>query len=274
MRLRYVLLAVLAQPPLPPTPAPAPPPEPPPKPVFTYEGKPIVLNVPCGTAEMEQFGLACSAEEPCPLYLELSSVETVLNRIFVAGNLHTESATILGLLLVSEDEGRTWTDATPRMRGAALGEMQFVDLATGYVAGHMAGPLLRDPFFLKTKDGGKTWEKYSVFEESAIGIIESFRFETAAAGEMVINRMQAGTKTGRWQRYETMTGAGTWMLREVSPKPLTLRRSKGASSGDAWRLRADGTIKAYRVEHREGTQWQTVASFAVRAGVCKPDVEN
>ena len=262
-------LALLWQSPVPPAPAPAAPPvaPAPEKPVFTSQGKPIVLNAPCGSAEMELFGLDCHADEPCPLFLDLTSVDAAGSRIFLAGNLHTESATIFGLLLVSEDDGRRWTDATARLSGAALDALQFVDFQNGYVSGHAAGALLKDPFFLKTRDGGKTWEKLDVFDESAVGIIENFWFESATQGAMVVDRMQAGTKAGRWQRYETMTGAGTWMLREVTPRAPVVKRGKN----ELWRLRTDGPARAYRVEKRDGAQWKTVASFAIHSGHCKPD---
>ena len=52
-------------------------PPPPPTPVFAYEGKPIALPYQCSLEDIRWSGLTCSEDEPCPIYLELSSVEAV-----------------------------------------------------------------------------------------------------------------------------------------------------------------------------------------------------
>src|SRR5580692_2363441 len=80
----------------------------------------VPLEYACPPEELEAFGLACSAEDPCPVFLELSSVEAVGAKLFVAGNLHTPSTTLYSVLLASEDGGKTWTEPVARMRAAAL----------------------------------------------------------------------------------------------------------------------------------------------------------
>ena len=50
---------------------------------------------------MEWAGMSCSDEEPCPVYLELAAVESVGNRIFLAGNIHSNAVTLYSLLLAS-----------------------------------------------------------------------------------------------------------------------------------------------------------------------------
>lgn len=266
-----LLLLLWTQPPVPPTPEPAPAPAAPAKPIFRNEGKPIFLDAKCGATDIEDAGLDCTADDPCPLYLDLTSIDTVMLKIFVTGNVHTGSATLAGLLLVSEDGGRTWSDATPRLPGATLEQLQFAGFETGFASGHQTGALLKDPFFLKTRDGGRTWEKMPVFDETTIGIIDSFWFDTSVAGVMVVDRQQAGTRSGRYHKYETFTGGTSWLLKEVSPKPIATRRPKGTSANEAWRLRPDGVIKAIRVEKRDGSQWRTVASFLIQAGACRPE---
>ena len=64
----------------------------------------------CTAADMDAFGFTCTSEEPCPVYMELVSVEALGGRLFVTGNLHADSATMYGLLLLSEDGGKTWTE--------------------------------------------------------------------------------------------------------------------------------------------------------------------
>jgi len=53
--------------------------------------------------------LTCSEDEPCDVFLELASVEGVGSTIFAAGNLHTVTTTLYGVLLASGDGGKTWT---------------------------------------------------------------------------------------------------------------------------------------------------------------------
>ena len=53
-------------------------PTPPPAPVFVYEGKPITLPYQCSLEDIRWSGLTCSEDEPCSIYLELSSAEAVI----------------------------------------------------------------------------------------------------------------------------------------------------------------------------------------------------
>ena len=53
----------------------------------------------CPLADIEQFGLNCSEQEPCQVMLELTSADAAGNRILVTGNLHTREATLFSLLL-------------------------------------------------------------------------------------------------------------------------------------------------------------------------------
>jgi hypothetical protein len=108
----------------------------------------------CPPEDIEQFGLNCSEDEPCTVLLELASAEAVGNRIIVTGNLHTRNATLLSLLLVSDDGGVTWTEPVIRMRNAAFEQIEFWDAQTGWVSGESINPLARNPFLLLTTDRG------------------------------------------------------------------------------------------------------------------------
>src|SRR5580692_1769122 len=65
--------------------APAPPPAPP---KFQNDGKPITLPFQCTAEDIRWAGMACTEDEPCPIYLELSAAEGVGDHIFTAGNIH------------------------------------------------------------------------------------------------------------------------------------------------------------------------------------------
>ena len=74
-------------------------------------GKPMRVPFECTEADTQAASLSCSEEEPCPVFLELSSVEAAGNKIFLAGNLHTSTTTLYSVLLATEDGGKTWTRA-------------------------------------------------------------------------------------------------------------------------------------------------------------------
>lgn len=227
------------------------------------------LDLVCGAPEIDKFGLTCSPEEPCPVFLELAAVGAAGEKIFASGNLHTATTTIASVLLASEDGGKTWSEPHERVPGASLDQMQFFDLETGWVAGQMAGALPRDPFFLITTNGGKTWDRRPVFEDTRVGAIDQFAFESRTTGQMTVDRTQAGENGNRYELYESMTGGSSWTMREVSTKPIVLKRSRPVGGG-TWRAKADGPSKSFRIERRGTSQWTTVASFLIAAGECRP----
>jgi hypothetical protein len=251
-----------------PKPAPEQPEGPPPKPVLAYAGKPLAVPVACSEEDIEGFGLTCTPEVPCEVYLELSAAEPLGNKLFLSGNLHTSSSTLWSILLASEDGGRTWTEAHERIRSAGLEQIQFVDFENGWIGGQTLVALPRNPFFLRTTDGGKSWRQIAVSSEPRVGAIEQFNFENKTTGSLLIDRTQSGESGGRHEYYETSTGGDSWMVREISPQPLKLKRPRVPTEG--WRVRADGVSKSFRVEKRAGAKWDTVAAFLIRAGECRP----
>jgi hypothetical protein len=250
-----------------PAPAPAPPPEPPP--VLVNQGKPMHLSASCGDAEIVEFGMVCREDDPCPVFLEISSVEAVGNKLFLAGNVHVQSATLWSVLLASEDMGKTWTEPAPRIRGAALDLLRFVDFENGWVAGQISSSLPKDPFVLKTSDGGKSWKRFNLFEETAYGAIESLWFESKTQGSLNLN--MRGGPGARYQRLETTNGGESWAMKQSSPKPLPPLRPRVPGNGDLeWRAQPDAKSKSYRIEQKQSAKWSVVASFELNAGVCKP----
>ena len=229
----------------------------------------VKLTADCADADIAEHGLVCDEDEPCPIQLELAGVEPVGSKLFIAGDFHAGPATLASLLLVSEDQGVSWTEASSRQKGVALYQVQFVDFATGWVAGHHAGALPRDPFLLRTSDGGKTWKKLPVFGDSAVGVVEQFWFDSKDLGTLIAQRRGARA-AGRYLKFETRNGGDTWMLRESGEDPIEGKRPRGATSSADWRIRADNRTKTLRVEKRESGKWTGVSSFALDAGACKP----
>src|SRR6266702_4851639 len=69
-------------------------------------GKTMAPKFQCTEEDIQSFGLGCTEEEPCPIYLELSAFEPVGNQLFVAGNIHSDSNTLYSVLLASSDGGK------------------------------------------------------------------------------------------------------------------------------------------------------------------------
>lgn len=236
--------------------------------LLVYEGKPLRVPVSCSEEDIQGLGLSCSAESPCPVYLELSGLEVLAGRMILAGNIHTGAATLSSIVLASGDGGKTWTESHPRIRQAALDQMQFFDLANGWIGGQVIAALPRDPFFLVTNDGGKTWRQRPVFGDSHLGSIEKFHFTSATEGRVLVDRAQSG-EGGRYALLESKTGGDSWGILQITTQaPANLRFDRTASA--AWRLHASGVTKAYQIEKREGQRWTPVAAFQVEAGLCSP----
>jgi hypothetical protein len=222
----------------------------------------------CTAENVEDFGLTCSPEQPCPVYLELSAADSTIGRLIVTGNLHTGSVTLYSILLVSDDGGSTWTEPQPRIKSAVLEQIQFIDLQNGWIGGQFIQNLPRDPFLLVTANGGKTWNRKPVSEESRVGAIEQFWFVSRNSGALIVDLIRPNETGGRHERYQTMTGGDSWALEEVSAKELRLKR--GPSEDAAWRVRADEGSKSFRVEKNLGNgEWEGVAAFPIEVGSCK-----
>ena len=116
----------------------------------------------------EALGLACSEDDPCPVFLELSSADGFGSSVFVTGNLHTANTTLFAVLLASGDGGKTWTEPVKRHPlPPQLDQIQFADSRTAGSAGVKLNPLPRDPFLLATVNGGETWHPLALSSTSA-----------------------------------------------------------------------------------------------------------
>ncbi len=197
---------------------------------------PASVTYECPPADVEQFGLNCSEDQPCPVFLELAAVEAVGSRVFITGNLHTRDTTLFSLLLASEDGGITWTEPTARLRNAALEQIEFFDPQTGWISGESIDPLARNPFLTITTDGGKTWRQKPLLDDTKYGTIAQFHFDSKSNGELVLDASQG--RTTRQELYETMTGGESWEVKQMSNKPLKLKNSRSTDQA-GWRVRAD-----------------------------------
>jgi hypothetical protein len=229
-------------------------------------GKPITLPYECTPEDVEWAGLACSEDEPCPIYLELSAAESSGARLLVAGNIHSATVTLYSVLLGSDDAGRTWREVHPRIRGTGLDRIQFFDTATGWVNGQVLFPLPRDPFLLLTTDGGRSWRQRLLFSETFDGSWQQFEFSSRSSGSAILDR-GPGDQGGRYATYTSTDGGETWTFREEGARAPRLGRAIAATA--AWRVRADGPTQAFHIERRDGERWTTVAAFAVKLNACK-----
>jgi hypothetical protein len=230
---------------------------------------PVRPTVACTLELVHQLDLSCSEDDPCTTFLELTDVEMVADRIVVAGNIHTSSATIQSVLMISDDGGKTWTEAHARVPGGVLSSIQFLDFEAGWISGHVLHPDARDPFFLITSDGGKTWRKRPVYSETKPGTIERFRFESRTSGNMAIDRGRSGEDGFRHELWESQTGGDSWSIRQVDNRPIPFPGGERAVA-KALRIRADGPSKTFRIEKQEDTRWRPLASFALSLDPCKP----
>lgn len=238
--------------------------------VLENTGKPMALPFRCTEEDMAWAGMSCSEEEPCPVYLEVTAAEGVGNQIFATGNLHSDTVSLYSVLLRSQDAGKSWREGYERIRGAGLDHIQFADFVNGWASGETLFPLPQDPFLLITADGGKTWRRQPIFDETQAGSIQQFFFSSKNEGSLIIDHGEGSGKE-RYALYESPNAGGTWGVKQISGKPLRLTHSPDTAEG--WRVQADRATGAFRVEQRQGDRWTVAASFAVRVGACKPTAQ-
>lgn len=231
---------------------------------------PVHVGYQCTQEDADALGLTCTMEDPCPVFLELASAASAGGRLFVAGNLHTKNVTLDGVVLTSGDDGVTWTETHERIRAAALEQIEFINPQTGWINGESIDPLARNPFFLLTTDGGKTWMQKLVTDDTKYGTVAQFHFDTPMHGELVLDASQG--KNIRQELYETQTGGESWELEQVNNAPIRLRKGEsdnGASQQTSVRVRTDASTGAYIVERGSGKTWNRVASFTIHVADCE-----
>lgn len=250
----------------PPTPPQAPQTAEPPR--YRYLGEPITLNFQCTNSDIVAHGLHCTEQAPCPVYLELAAAGGVGDRIFASGSFHTGGATLYSVLLASPDGGTTWYEPTERIPGARLGEVYFATPRAGWVLGHMWNRQPSSPFFLATTDGGEHWRRYPILEEATTAVVDEFWFDSESTGVVIIDRLYPTETGARFERYDTMTGGASWMVREISAQPIDVRRLRPLRPQPQFRVRPNAQGQLWLIEKAEGDNWQVVAEFTMAAGQC------
>jgi hypothetical protein len=237
--------------------------------VLTNLGDPLRVGYTCPEEDLQWAGMACTEEDPCPIYLELSSISPNGRKIFLGGNLHSTSATLGSVLLMSEDGGTTWKEPAARIRGAAIDQTQFYNLQAGWAAGETQYPLARDPFFLITTDGGSSWRQSPVGEDGLVGAVVRFSFDSAQHGELIVDAGKASAG-GRYLSFETEVGGSGWTLHGKSNQ---LPKQKQVENPD-WRIRSSKDGKTFEIEERSGSAWKSLASFLIDVANCKASVDD
>jgi hypothetical protein len=227
--------------------------------------EPVKVPFACAEDELQAAGLLCTEEEPCAIYLELSAIAPAGKKIFVAGNLHANSGTLDSILLSSDDGGLTWKEPAPRVRAAAIEQLEIYDLEHGWAAGEIQYPLPADPFFLVTSDGGQTWRQRPVSDDGGPGAIQRFWFDSAQHGELIVDAGKS-SPGGRYVTWESETGGGSWMVRGATDKLPALKHVPPSVEPD-FRIRAAGE-KSYLIEVRKGEKWETLATFPIEIASC------
>lgn len=224
---------------------------------------PVHVDYACTPEDIDAFGLTCSEREPCPVFFEVSAVDSFGSRIVVAGDIHTATTTLYGVLLFTEDGGASWAEAIPRPRSTAFEQFQFIG-DHGWLTGQRVEPLPKDPFLMITTDGGKTWRQRPLFEESRFGSIAQFHFDSPSSGELIFD--DSVGKATHQELYATMTGGENWEIRRTS---TTLLHLKTANEAPAWTVTAPPGSKTYLIEHVVDGKKETFAHFLIRIGDCQ-----
>jgi photosystem II stability/assembly factor-like uncharacterized protein len=197
------------------------------------------------------------------MFFEVSAVDSFGSHIFVAGDIHTATTTLYGVLLSTDDGGASWTESIARLPSTAFEQFQIID-NSGWLSGQRVGPLPKDPFVMLTTDGGKSWSQRPLFEESRFGSIVHFWFDSPKSGELIFDD-SVGTATNQ-ELYGTMTGGENWSIKQKSAKPLNLA---AAHPNASWKVSAPPGSTTYLIDHIVNGQKQTVARFLIHIGDCK-----
>jgi hypothetical protein len=224
---------------------------------------PVHVDYTCTAEDMDSFGLTCSEDQPCPVFFEVSAVDSFGSHLFVAGDIHTSTTTLYGVLLSTDDGGANWTEAIARLRSTAFEQFQIIE-NHGWITGQLVEPLPKDPFFLITLDGGKTWRQRPLFEEGRFGSITHFWFDAPDSGELIFD--DSVGKTTNQELYATMTGGENWELKQKSTKPLHFKTTHPNTN---WTATAAPGSTTYLIERTVNGRKEPVARFLIHIGDCK-----
>lgn len=223
----------------------------------------VHVDYACTQEDVDSFGLSCSEDQPCPVFFEISAVDSFGSHIFVAGDIHTATTILYGVLLSTDDGGASWSEAIPRRRGTAFEQFQIIG-NNGWLSGHEVDSLSKDPFFLITTDAGKSWHEKALFDDSRFGSIAQFWFDTPATGQLIVD--DSVGKTIDQELYATNTGGEGWELREKSTSALHLKTPRPAPT---WVATAASGSPHYVIERNATGRKEPFARFLIHIGDCK-----
>jgi hypothetical protein len=230
-------------------------------PLFAQQS--VHVDYTCTPEDIEFFGLTCSEDQPCPIFFEVSSVDSSGNTVFVAGDIHTATTTLYGVVLSTEDGGATWNESIARLKSTAFEQFQMID-NHGWLSGQKLEPLPKDPFFMITSDGGKNWRQKPLFEDTRFGSITQFWFDTPLSGQLIFD--DSVGKSTQQELYSTMTGGEGWEIKQTSTKALQI---KAAKPNPMWTVTTAPGSKNYLIERTVNGRKETVARFLIHIGDCK-----
>lgn len=223
----------------------------------------VHVDYTCTAEDMDSFGLACTEERPCPIFFEVSAVDSIGSSVFVAGDIHTPTTTLYGVLLSTEDNGATWSESIPRLRSTAFEQFQFRQ-DRGWLSGQRLEPLPKDPFLMITTNGGKDWHQRPLFDDTRFGSITQFWFDSASSGQLIFDA-SVGNQI-KQELYSTMNGGESWEIKQSSANRLNLA---AAPANSGWSITTPPGSKAYLIEHIADGRKDTLARFLVHIGDCK-----
>jgi photosystem II stability/assembly factor-like uncharacterized protein len=230
--------------------------------------EPFRVSYGCAEAELQNAGLLCTEDEPCPIFFEINAIASVGKKIVLAGDIHATAATLASVLLTSDNGGAAWKEPVPRIPGASLDQLQVVTPDRAWAAGETQFPLLRDPFFVLTTDAGDTWRKRNLSEEGDPGSILTFGFDSPQHGELIVDGGKSAPG-GRYLYYESETGAESWTIRSTTDALPKLKHMPSPADNTDLRVRPAEGGKNYEIERRLAGNWQPIASLAIEIASCK-----
>jgi hypothetical protein len=85
---------------------------------------------------------------------------------------------------------------------------------------------------------------------------------------MLLVDRPGGGGDARYERYETMTGGESWMIREVSSQPIRVRRRPVRDTEARWRIAPRDETKTWLIQRRDPAGWVAVSEFQIEPGAC------
>ncbi|MDH4564996.1 YCF48-related protein [Pseudomonas sp. BN411] len=150
----------------------------------------------------------------------------------------------LGHILISRDQGRSWTAAdVPSSRQALINRLVFADDTNGLALGH-------EGWILRTTDGGRSWKESAFRAEGGEPLLDAARLPSGdwlAVG--AFGRVLRSRDGGRSWQNEAIPGLADWHLNGI------------AASKDRQRWLILGEAGTLLRSQDGGQSWQPVEPF-------------